>query len=181
MTTPSSYPQRLPGRAWTVRIIGHSDRSATVSCSTSACRMPARSQDLTALRAFAAAHAAAHAKAASINATAYCHCGSQRCGAHSATKTSCAGRVVLILRHDPIVRRVWSLEEVCEMCAPLIPNATIVARAAHPERAATQVPAPARPGIAGGFSSAPGEGDAAPVRRPRRASQRPRRRAGQGR
>jgi hypothetical protein len=150
--------------------------------------MPARSQDLTALRAFAAAHAAAHVKAASINATAYCHCASQRCGAHSTTKTSCAGRVVFVLRHDPIVRRVWSLEEVCETCAPLIPNATIVARAARAARAArpertakpdTQVPAPARPLIAGGFSSAPGEGDATHVRRPRRASQRPRRRSGQ--
>jgi hypothetical protein len=172
-----SSTERTPGRAWTVRILGHGSRAASVTCSTEACRMPPRSEDFTALRTFAAAHA----KAATINPDAYCHCGSQRCGAHSATKTACAGRVVLILRHDPIVRRVWSLEEVCEMCAPLIPNATIVARAARPERTAAQVPTPARPGIAGGFSSAPGEGDAAPVRRPRRASQRPRRRSGQGR
>ncbi|GAA2720601.1 hypothetical protein GCM10010315_41390 [Streptomyces luteosporeus] len=147
--------------------------------------MPPRSEDVTALRAFAAAHAKAHAKAATVNPHAYCHCGSRRCDAHVATKASCAGRVVLILRHDPIVGRVWILEEVCEMCAPLIPNATVVARAARPQRPATptaQVPAPARPGIAGGFSSAPGEGDAAPVLRPRRASQRPRRRRpGQGR
>lgn len=186
MTTANSESstERTPGRAWTVRILGHGSRAASVTCSTVACRMPPRSEDFTALYTFAAAHAKAHAKAATVNANAYCHCGSQRCGAHSATKTSCAGRVVLILRHDPIVRRVWSLEEVCEMCAPLIPNATIVARAARPERAVTpaaQVPAPARPGIAGGFSSAPGEGDAPPVRRPRRASQRPRRRSGQGR
>jgi hypothetical protein len=177
--------ERTPGRAWTVRILGHGSRAASVTCSTAACRMPPRSEDVTALRTFAAAHAAAHAKAATVNPNAYCHCGSQRCGAHPATKTSCAGRVVLILRHDPLVRRVWSLEEVCEMCAPLIPNATIVARAARPERTATptaQAPAPARPGIAGGFSSAPGEGDAAPARRPRRALQRPhRRRPGQGR
>ncbi|CAL9673080.1 hypothetical protein SUDANB105_07663 [Streptomyces sp. enrichment culture] len=134
------------------------------------------------------AHAAAHAKAATVNPNAYCHCGSQRCGAHPDTKTSCAGSVVLILRHDPVMRRVWSLEEVCEMCAPLIANATVVARAARPNRttpqsapAAGQVPAPARPGIAGGFSSPPADSDAAPVRRPRRASQRPHRRPRQGR
>ncbi|MFD7956041.1 hypothetical protein ACFV4X_21410 [Streptomyces ardesiacus] len=186
MTTANSESstERTPGRAWTVRILGHGSRAASVTCSTAACRMPPRSEDFTALRTFAAAHAKAHAKAATVNPNAYCHCGSQRCGARSATKTSCAGRVVLILRHDPIVRRVWSLEEVCEMCAPLIPNATIVARAARPERTTTpaaQVPAPAQPGIAGGFSSAPGESGADPVRRPRRASQRPRRRSGQGR
>ncbi|MFH8260530.1 hypothetical protein [Streptomyces roseolus] len=186
MTTAysESSTERTPGRAWTVRILGHGSRAASVTCSTAACRMPPRSEDITALRTFAAAHAQAHAKAATVNPNAYCYCGSQRCGAHSATKTSCAGRVVLVLRHDPIVRRVWSLEEVCEICAPLIPNATIVASAARPERTApptAQVPAPARPDIAGGFSSAPGEGGAAPVRRPRRASQRPRRRrSGQG-
>jgi hypothetical protein len=183
-----SSTKRIPGRAWTVRIIGHGGRAASVTCSTAACRMPPRSEDLTALRAFAAAHAAAHAKAATINPDAYCHCGSQRCGAHPNTKTSCEGGVVMILRHDPIVRRVWSLEEVCETCAPLIPNATVLARAARPNRTdkrpatpAAQVTAPARPGIAGGFSSAPAEGDPAPVRRSRRASQRPgRRRPGKG-
>lgn len=193
MTTAysESSTDRTPGRAWTVRITGHGTRAAAVTCSTTACRMPPRSEDLTALRAFAAAHAAAHAKVATVNPHAYCHCGSQRCGSHSATKTSCAGAVVMILRHDPVVRRVWSLEEVCETCAPLIPNATVVARAARPDRTAkrpatpaAQVPAPARPGIAGGFSSATttSENDDAPVRRSRRPSQRPRpRRTGQGR
>ncbi|MET7490470.1 hypothetical protein [Streptomyces sp. NPDC005538] len=190
MTTANSESstERIPGRAWTVRITGHGGRAASVTCSTAACRMPPRSEDLTALHAFAAAHAAAHAKVATINPDAYCHCGSQRCGAHPDTKTSCAGGVVMILRHDPIVRRVWSLEEVCEMCAPLIPHATVLGRAARPNRTtkrpatpAAQVTAPARPGIAGGFSSAPAEGDADPVRRSRRASQRPRsRRSGQG-
>lgn len=191
MTTAysESSTERIPGRAWTVRIIGHGGRAASVTCSTPACRMPARSQDISGLRTFAAAHAAAHAKAATVNPHAYCHCGSQRCEAHPATKTSCGGGVVMILRHDPIVRRVWSLEEVCEMCAPLIANATVVARAARPDRTtkrpsqpAAQVPAPARPGVAGGFSSAPGETDPAPARRSRRASQRPRHgRSGQGR
>jgi hypothetical protein len=149
--------------------------------------MPPRSENLTGLRAFAAAHAAAHARAATVNPNAYCHCGSQRCGAHPDTKTSCVGGVVLILRHDPVMRRVWSLEEVCETCAPLIPNATVMARAARPNRTTSrpatptaQVPTPARPGHRG--SSAPADGDAAPVRRPRRAPQRPRRRTlGQGR
>ncbi|WP_372412243.1 hypothetical protein [Streptomyces luteireticuli] len=185
MTTAYSEPstQRIPGRAWTVRITGHGGRTASVTCSTTACRMPPRSEDLTALRTFAAAHATAHAKAATLHPHAYCHCGSQRCGAHPDTKTSCAGAAVMILRHDPIVRRVWSVEEVCETCAPLIPNATVLARAARPRHTtkppttpATQASAPARPGIAGGFSSAPTEGDTAPVRRSRRASQRPRRR-----
>ncbi|MFC8019076.1 hypothetical protein [[Kitasatospora] papulosa] len=191
MTTAysESPTERIPGRSWTVRITGHGSRAASVTCSTAACRMPPRSEDLAALRTFAAAHAAAHAKVATINPNAYCHCGSQRCGAHPNAKTSCAGAVVMILRHDPIVRRVWSLEEVCETCAPLIPNATVIARAERPNRTtqrpatpAAQVPAPARPGIAGGFSSAPAEGDPAPARRPHRAPQRPRRRSpGQGR
>lgn len=185
VTTAYSEPstERTPGRAWTIRILGHGSRTASVTCSTAACRMPARSENLTALRTFAAAHAAAHAKAATINPHAYCHCGSQRCGAHPDTKTSCAGGVVLILRHDPMVRRVWTVEEVCETCAPLIPNTTVLARAAQPNRTTSpsprpanadgQVPAPARPSIAGGFSSASGEGDPAPAQRPRRTPQRP--------
>ncbi|MFF3959670.1 hypothetical protein ACFYY1_41850 [Streptomyces sp. NPDC001890] len=193
MTTvhSESSTERIPGRAWTVRLHGHSDRSATVTCSTEACRMPPRSKDLTALRTFAAQHAAAHAKAATIRPNAWCHCGSQRCGAHPAAKAHCAGAVVMILRHDPTVRRVWSVEEVCETCAPLIPNTTVLARAARPARTTerpaartTQVPAPARPGVAGGFSSAapPTTDDAAPLRSARRAPQRPRRRrSGQGR
>jgi hypothetical protein len=131
-TEPST--ERIPGRAWTVRIVGHGRNSASVTCSTAACRMPARSEDLTALRAFAARHAAAHAKAATVRPNAWCHCGSQHCGAHPDTKTHCAGAVVMILRHDPVMRRVWSVEEVCETCAPLIPNATVLARAERPRR-----------------------------------------------
>ncbi|MFF9458665.1 hypothetical protein [Streptomyces flaveolus] len=171
--------ERIPGRSWTVRIVGHGRSSASVTCSTAACRMPARSDDLAALRAFAARHAAAHAKAATVRPNAWCHCGSQRCGAHPDTKTHCAGAVLLILRHDPVMRRVWSVEEVCETCAPLIPNATVLARAERtrrtPERPAAQNPAPVLPSVAGGFSSpaAPGAGDAAPARRSRRS--RPRR------
>ncbi|MFJ3214123.1 hypothetical protein [Streptomyces flaveolus] len=168
--------ERIPGWAWTVRIVGHGRTSASVTCSTAACRMPARSDDLAALRAFAARHAAAHAKAATVRPNAWCHCGSQHCGAHPDT------------RHDPVMRRVWSVEEVCETCAPLIPNATVLARAERPrrtpERPTAQNPGPVRPVVAGGFSSpaALGDGDPAPGRRSRRTSQRSgRRRPGQGR
>ncbi|MET7276543.1 hypothetical protein ABZS59_36130 [Streptomyces flaveolus] len=196
MTTVHTEPstERIPGRAWTVRIVGHGRNSASVTCSTAACRMPARSEDLTALRAFAARHAAAHAKAATVRPNAWCHCGSQHCGAHPDTKTHCAGAVLMILRHDPVMRRVWSVEEVCETCAPLIPNATVLARAERPRRTpdraqaaqAVQAPPPVRPVVAGGFSSpaASGADDAAPasVRRSPRTSQRSgRRRSGQGR
>ncbi|MER7000702.1 hypothetical protein [Streptomyces sp. NPDC000410] len=191
-TYSESSTERIPGRAWTVRLIGHGSRAASVTCSTTACRMPPRSEDLTALRTFAAQHATAHAKAATVRPNAWCHCGSQRCGAHPDTKAHCAGAVVMILRHDPVMRRVWSVEEVCETCAPLIPNATILARAARPRRTtqppaapAAKVPAPTRPGIASGFSSpatTPADADPAPGRRSRRTTQRPRRgRSGQGR
>jgi hypothetical protein len=154
--------------------------------------MPARSEDLAGLRAFAAQHAAAHAKAATVRPNAWCHCGSQRCGAHPDTKTHCAGAVLMILRHDPVMRRVWSVEEVCETCAPLIPNATVLARAERPRRTpdgrtaqppAAQ-PSTVRPVVAGGFSSpaALGADDAAPVRRSHRSSRRSRpRHSGQGR
>ncbi|MFF5158441.1 hypothetical protein ACFY3N_19785 [Streptomyces sp. NPDC000348] len=197
MTTAYSQTptERVPGRAWTVRITGHSDRSATVSCSTPACRMPSRSKDLAALRAFAARHAAAHAKAATVRAHAWCHCGSQSCEAHPDTKTHCAGAVLLILRHDATVGRVWNVEEVCEACAPLLLHTTVVARAAQPRRRPAQpatappagaVPA-ARPSVPGGFSSpatgpTEAEGLATPARRSRRSPQRAhRRRPRQGR
>jgi hypothetical protein len=158
--------------------------------------MPARSDDLAALRVFAARHAAAHAKAATVRPNAWCHCGSQHCGAHPDTNTHCAGAVLMILRHDPVMRRVWSVEEVCETCAPLIPNATVLARAERPRRTPdraqaaqavqAQALAPTRPVVAGGFSSpaALGADDAAlaSMRRSRRTSQRSgRRRFGQGR
>ncbi|MFI8194742.1 hypothetical protein ACIF8T_39625 [Streptomyces sp. NPDC085946] len=191
MTTAYSETstERVPGRAWTVRITGHSDRSATVSCSTPACRMPPRSKDLAMLRAFAARHAAAHAKAATVRPNAWCYCGSQRCAAHPDAKTHCAGAVLLVLRHDPTVGRVWSVEEVCETCAPLLLHVTVLARAtttprrrtAQPPAGQTTMPAPATgPGVPGGFSS-PATGltetdsRTAPARRSRRVPQRTRR------
>ncbi|MFF3940509.1 hypothetical protein [Streptomyces phaeofaciens] len=168
---------RVPGRAWTVRLTGHSDRSATLSCSTTACRMPQRSRDLAALRSFAAQHAAAHARAATIRSHAECHCGATECAAHGG-RVHCAGSVVMILRHDATVGQVWSVEEVCAMCAPLIPHATVVARAARPARTtaepeAAQVAPLARPVVPGGFSS-PAAAQDAPV--PARPSRRPARR-----
>ncbi|MFH8798100.1 hypothetical protein ACH4F6_00665 [Streptomyces sp. NPDC017936] len=199
MTTASSETptERVPGRAWTVRITGHSDRTASVSCSTSACRMPPRSKDVASLRAFAARHAAAHAKAATVRPHAWCHCGSQHCAAHPEATAHCAGAVLLILRHDPTVGRVWSVEEVCEACAPLLAHTSVLARAASPRRRTAQPAtaaarstgaAPAtRPSVPGGFSSpatGPTEAESrtAPARRSRRAPQRTRRRrSGQGR
>lgn len=183
MTTAysESPTERVPGRVWTVRLTGHADRTATVTCSTTACRMPSRSKDLAALRAFAAGHAAAHARAATVRANARCHCGAQQCEAHPDTRTQCAGAVVLVLQHDPAVGRVWTLEEICEACARVLPHISVLARAQRPsrtserpaaERPAAEAPVLARPGIPGGFSSlAAGPADAAPApaRRPRRA------------
>ncbi|MEW1773672.1 hypothetical protein [Streptomyces sp. NPDC086777] len=168
---------------------GHADRTATVTCTTAACRMPPRSKDLAGLRAFAAQHAAAHARVATVHANAWCHCGSSQCAAHPDTPAHCAGGVALVLQHDPVVGRVWTLSEVCETCAPLIPHARVLARAARSPRVnqrqdgrepVAQVPLPARPGIPGGFSSPtaqPAEGQARPARRPRRTSRPAQRRA----
>ncbi|MET9509421.1 hypothetical protein ABZX62_13215 [Streptomyces flavidovirens] len=61
---------------------------------------------------------AAHAKAATVRRNASCHCRAQRCATHEHThehtRVHCAGTVVLVLRHDPTVGQVWTLEEVCE-------------------------------------------------------------------
>ncbi|WP_079149959.1 hypothetical protein [Streptomyces agglomeratus] len=178
MTTAysESLTERIPGRAWTIRLTGHADRSATVTCGTAACRMPPRSRNLAVLRVFAAQHVAAHAKAATVRPNAACHCRAQRCATHEHTRVHCAGTVVLILRHDPTVGRVWTLEEVCESCAPLISNATILARAARtrapaPAEAAKKIAVPAQSGVPGGFFSSP---SAAPVGEPTSRRPRPR-------
>ncbi len=197
VTTAASEPstERVPGRVWVIRLTGHSDRTATVTCSTTACRMPPRSADLARLRTFAAQHVSAHARVATVHSNAWCHCGSSQCAAHPDTATHCAGGVALVLQHDPLIGRVWTLQEVCEACASLIPNARVLTRAAQPPRAdrprtgqvpALQVPAPARPVVPRGFSSPtaqPAEGQAMPSRRPRRSlpTSRPVRRRGQAR
>ncbi|MGW1725696.1 hypothetical protein ACWCQK_22505 [Streptomyces sp. NPDC002306] len=141
---------------------GHRDRTASVSCS-SACGMPPRSRDIAALRRFAEAHAAAHAKAAAVRPDAACSCRQQRCVLHEGTRVSCGGMVLLVLRHDPSVGQVWTLSEVCSVCAPLMPHTRVLGRAAPladpAERSSTPVPpaprvAPQRL-VPGGFSGPP--------------------------
>ncbi|MFI1388351.1 hypothetical protein [Streptomyces griseoaurantiacus] len=160
---PEVPAARRPGRIWTVRVTGHSDRSASVVCSA-ACRMPARSRDVAALRRFAEAHAAAHAKAATVRGDASCQCRVQQCSAHQGTKVLCGGTVLLVLRHNPAVGRVWTLAEVCERCAPLMTHARVVGRAAPrdtakppvaPGRAARPQASP-RPGTEPLVTSGPG-------------------------
>ncbi|WP_338675210.1 hypothetical protein V1460_21150 [Streptomyces sp. SCSIO 30461] len=168
---------RAPGRSWTIRLTGHSDKTATVTCSTDACRMPARSRNITELRAFAAAHATAHARAATVRSRAACHCRIQQCAGHPEQKVRCAGDVVLVMRHDPTVSRVWTIAEVCESCAPLLPHARVVARAARPAAETTRPTLPpARSTVPQGFSAPSPQGTEetlAPARPRRARAQRP--------
>ncbi|MEU4875776.1 hypothetical protein, partial [Streptomyces sp. NPDC021608] len=128
---PDAPSSRRPGRCWTIRVVGHRDRTASVTCS-SPCSMPPRSRDLAALRRFAEAHAAAHARAAAVHHDAACWCRRQRCALHEETRVACAGTVVLVLRHDPAVGQVWTLTEVCAACASLLPHARVLSRAVPP-------------------------------------------------
>ncbi|MFH9740722.1 hypothetical protein ACH4MA_23935 [Streptomyces roseolus] len=187
----------MPGRTWTIRLTGHHDHSARVSCTTAGCRMPDRSKDVRALRAFAAEHVRAHARLATPRPNAACACGGAGCRHHQA-RALCSGRTLLVLIHNPAVGEVWTLAEICEACAPLITHARIVARAANPAetRRPERVPeprsaAPAAPAAAGGpgvpvlFSSPEAAGGAGAPAGPRQG-RRPRRggrgnRAGGGR
>ncbi|MFF4012379.1 hypothetical protein [Streptomyces sp. NPDC001717] len=65
---------RVPGRTWTVRLSGHGDHSVSVTCSTEACRMLARSKDTLAMRSFAAEHIKADARLATVRPNAACSC-----------------------------------------------------------------------------------------------------------
>ncbi|MER5436028.1 hypothetical protein [Streptomyces sp. NPDC002588] len=140
--------------------------------------MPPRSRDLSALRRFAEAHAAAHARAAAVHHDAACWCRRQQCTLHEDTRVNCGGTVVLVLRHDPAVGQVWTLTEVCSACAPLMPHARVVGRSVPPppprqaegephDRRSPSGPAssaPDVPGVApprlvpGGFSAPSGPG-----------------------
>jgi uncharacterized membrane protein YgcG len=183
----ASTAERTPGRCWTIRLTGHTDRTATVTCSTAGCKMPPRSRNLSALRTFAAQHAAAHARTATVRPNAACHCWAQQCSAHPVAKaTQCAGAVVLVLRHDPSVGQVWTLAEVCEACAPLMTHTTVLVRA--PRTRPAPAPAASKPSVAppssvpGGFSSqgaggGTDSGGEGARRRPRRGGSRSR---GQG-
>ncbi|MET8680958.1 hypothetical protein ABZW18_26105 [Streptomyces sp. NPDC004647] len=163
MTSHHDSNQRTPGRAWTVRVTGFADRTATVTC-TSPCRLPSRSRDVTAIRAFAAAHAAAHARAATPRPNAACHCRIQGCSWHASTRLNCSGQTVLMLIPDPLgprQGRVWRAAEVCAQCAHHIPHGSVVSTAARPHAATKPAPAAAstppnrRPAssIPGGFSA----------------------------
>ncbi|MEU0059373.1 hypothetical protein [Streptomyces sp. NPDC006334] len=136
---PEAPSARRPGRSWTIRVVGHRDRTASVTCS-SACSMPPRSRDLTALRRFAEAHAAAHAKAAAVRHDAACWCRHERCALHEGVRVACAGSVVLVLRHNPAVGQVWTLSEVCSACAPLMTHTRVLGRAAPPRQEAAAGP-----------------------------------------
>lgn len=163
-----------------MRLTGYGNRTATVTCSTAACRMPPRSKDLASLRTFAAQHAAAHAKAATLRPNAACHCRTEHCAAHEDTKVYCTGTAALILRHDPAFGRVWSVEEVCVACAPLIPHARIITRAVTQRPDTTRpstvtLPSPPRSAVPGGFSSPSPPADRDPhLRRPGSGPRRPR-------
>ncbi|MET9117458.1 hypothetical protein ABZX38_25130 [Streptomyces longwoodensis] len=105
--------------------------------------MPARSRDVAALRRFAEAHAAAHARAATVRPDASCGCRQSKCSAHEGARVTCAGTVVLVLRHDPAVGQVWTLTEVCSACAPLMTHARVVGHATP--RARQEMPQTPRP------------------------------------
>ncbi|APU38539.1 MULTISPECIES: hypothetical protein [unclassified Streptomyces] len=177
---------RVPGRTWTVRLTGHADHSASVSCSTEACRMPPRSKDTAALKRFAAEHVRAHARLATVRPDTSCACRAAQCALHE-TRTHCTGSTLLVLVHNPAVGQVWTLAEICQSCAPLIPHTAILGRSQpQPQSQGRQgppaVPAPATAPtaaplpVAGGFSS-PQAAPEAPAarRRPQRRTARPRR------
>ncbi|MFD8733787.1 hypothetical protein ACFV06_02590 [Streptomyces sp. NPDC059618] len=183
---------RRPGRTWTVRISGHADRTASVTCS-SPCAMPPRSRDLAALRRFAEAHVGAHARAATVHADAACACRQSQCASHEGSQVHCMGSVLLVLRHDPAIAQVWTLMEVCASCAPLMTHTRVLGRAlprTRPPSSPTTPPATAgapvvAPAVPGGFSAPSGPGfnsaDAPPAPSRRRAAGRGRPQPRQGR
>ncbi|MFD5623128.1 hypothetical protein [Streptomyces yangpuensis] len=185
---------RVPGRTWTVRLTGHADHSASVTCSTEACRMPPRSKDTAALKRFAAEHARAHARLATVRPNAACACrAAAQCAWHE-TRTQCTGSTLLVLVHNPAVGQVWTLAEICQSCAPLIPHTAVLGRSqpqpqtqaqvqgqARRAPAGAVVPAPATAPaaaplpVAGGFSSPQAAPEAPAARRRPRRPARPRR------
>ncbi|MFJ2058342.1 hypothetical protein ACIOMM_20695 [Streptomyces sp. NPDC087908] len=159
---------RLPGRTWTVRLTGHTDRTVSVTCSTAACCMPPRSKDAAGMRRFAAEHATAHGRLAATRPNAACTCGSAQCALHE-TPVHCAGTSLLVLIHNPAIGQVWTLTEICQACARDIHHITILSTAkpapATAAAPATNQSAP-RAAVPGGFSSPQAAPDPEP--RPRR-------------
>ncbi|MFE5717871.1 hypothetical protein [Streptomyces erythrochromogenes] len=117
---------RVPGRTWTVRLTGHPDHTVSVTCSTTACRMPPRSKDAAGMRRFAAEHARAHGRLAGARPNAACSCGSAECALHE-PRAHCSGPALLVLVHNPAVGQAWTLAEVCQACARSIPHITVLA------------------------------------------------------
>ncbi|MEW2418094.1 hypothetical protein AB0953_30975 [Streptomyces sp. NPDC046866] len=158
---------RVPGRTWTVRLTGHPDHTVSVTCSTTACRMPPRSKDAASMRRFAAEHAKAHGRPAGARPNAACSCGSAGCALHE-SRVHCAGTSLLVLVHNPAIGQVWTLAEVCQACARNITHITILATAAPalPTTAAPAVQQPVqRAAVPGGFSSPEAAPDPSPGRR----------------
>ncbi|WP_406503205.1 hypothetical protein [Streptomyces sp. NBC_00212] len=131
--------------------------------------MPPRSPDLARLRAFAAAHAAAHARATGTRPHAACACRAHECAAHEPSPVSCAGQTVLILRHDPSIGQVWTLSEVCAACAARTPHTQIIARTTPSGTNPTAEAKHAIRPVAGGFSAPAGPGGPPPEPGTRRA------------
>ncbi|MFG3350169.1 hypothetical protein ACGF1Z_34560 [Streptomyces sp. NPDC048018] len=173
---------RRPGRTWTVCLTGHRDRTAAVTCTSEACRMPPRSGDLTALRRFADQHARAHARVTGPRPDAACACGATGCRYHSA-RAACSGRSLLVLIHNRAVAEIWTVIEICQACAPLVAHATVLAGARQtsaPVRTTGVVRTPAAPrAVPMGFSAPEpaGGGEPPPRRRPRPRGPRDERRA----
>ena len=140
--------------------------------------MPPRSKDTAAMRRFAAEHARAHARLATVRVNAACACRATECAFHDSTRSGCSGTPMLVLVHNPAVGQVWTLAEVCQECARLIPHITVLGRAQRP---ATAAPTPAvsagsasaaRVTVPGGFSSPEAAPEAVARRRPHRGGPR---------
>ncbi|MFB7462849.1 hypothetical protein ACFCZ1_04970 [Streptomyces sp. NPDC056224] len=140
------------------------------------------------MRRFAAEHARAHARLATVRPHAACACRAAECGFHEDTRTSCTGAPLLVLIHNPAIGQVWTLAEICQACAPLISHTAVLGRAqrptaphasagsapasAAPGSAAPASPVPARAAVAGGFSSPEAAPEAVSRRRPYRGGPR---------
>ncbi|MFD9726147.1 hypothetical protein [Streptomyces sp. NPDC059072] len=105
----------------------------SVTCSTEACRMPARSKDTLAMRSFAAEHIKADARLATVRPSAACSCRATQCVFHK-NSVQCSGPALLVLVHNPAVGQVWTLAETCQTCASQTPHLSILARAQSPAR-----------------------------------------------
>ncbi|WP_234318324.1 hypothetical protein [Streptomyces sp. NRRL S-244] len=135
------------------------------------------------MRRFAAEHARAHARLATVRPHAACACRAAECGFHEDTRAACTGAPLLVLIHNPAVGQVWTLAEICQACAPLISHTAVLGRAqqsAPPRTPAASAaasplpasPAPARVAVAGGFSSPEAAPEAVSRRRPYRGGPR---------